>query len=130
MSFSYAVLGAGRQGTAAAYDLARWGEVRSLVVADYNVEMARRAADRINRLVGRAAAEAAQLDAKNPASLDRVLAGVDATLSAVPYSLNLEVTRAALRARSHVCDLGGHLGIARQQHAFDAEARRAGISII
>jgi lysine 6-dehydrogenase len=29
-----------------------------------------------------------------------------------------------------MCDLGGHVGIARQQHGFDAEARAAGISII
>jgi lysine 6-dehydrogenase len=29
-----------------------------------------------------------------------------------------------------MCDLGGHIGIARQQHALDAEARRAGIRIV
>ena len=34
MSFTYAVLGAGRQGTAAAFDLGRWGDAgRSRVVA-------------------------------------------------------------------------------------------------
>jgi lysine 6-dehydrogenase len=48
----------------------------------------------------------------------------------VPYSLNLAVAHAALRARARMCDLGGHLGIARQQHALDAAARQAGISIV
>ena len=34
MSFTYAVLGAGRQGAAAAYDMARWGDASRVLVAD------------------------------------------------------------------------------------------------
>jgi lysine 6-dehydrogenase len=41
--YTYAVLGAGRQGTAAAYDMARWGEARHVRLADYHLETARRA---------------------------------------------------------------------------------------
>ena len=33
---SYAVIGAGRQGTAAAYDLAKWGNAEQIVLADYD----------------------------------------------------------------------------------------------
>jgi len=40
MSYTYAVLGAGRQGTAAAYDMARWGEARRVILADREVEAA------------------------------------------------------------------------------------------
>ena len=44
MPFTYAVLGAGRQGTAAAYDMARWGDARRVVVADQELAVAQRAA--------------------------------------------------------------------------------------
>ena len=44
MGYNYVVLGAGRQGTAAAYDVLRYGEARTLVVADQNAELARQAA--------------------------------------------------------------------------------------
>jgi lysine 6-dehydrogenase len=43
---------------------------------------------------------------------------------------NLDITRAAIGARANMCDLGGNIDIARRQHALDAEARKAGISII
>ncbi|OQY22381.1 MAG: hypothetical protein B6I35_06145 [Anaerolineaceae bacterium 4572_32.2] len=130
MSFTYAVLGAGRQGTAAAYDMARWGDARRVVLADYDLDVARCAAERVNKLVGETLAEPAQVDVTDLDALERVLTGVDSFLSAVPYYYNLDITRAAIRAKSHMCDLGGNLDIARRQHGFDAEAREAGISII
>ncbi len=130
MSFAYAVLGAGRQGTAAAYDMARWGDAGRVVLADQDQEVALQAAERVNRLLGKPIAEPIRLDVTDPEAVQRVLTSVDACLSAVPYYYNLEITQAAIRAKAHLCDLGGHIGIARQQHEFDAEARAAGISII
>ncbi len=130
MSFNYAVLGAGRQGAAAAYDMARWGDAARVVLADYDLAVARQAAERVNDLIGRAVAEAVQLDVTDLDAVGRTLAGVDSFLSAVPYYYNLGIAKAAIEARAHMCDLGGHVGIARQQHALDAQARRAGVSII
>jgi lysine 6-dehydrogenase len=130
MSHTYAVLGAGRQGTAAAYDMARWGEARRVVLADYDLEVAQRAAQRINQLVGSSIAEAVQVDVTDLEAVARALTGVDAFLSAVPYYYNLDITQVAIRVKAHMCDLGGHTGIARQQHGFNAEARAAGISIV
>ncbi len=130
MTYTYVVLGAGRQGTAAAYDLARWGEARRVILADRDMEVARRAADRVNALLGREVAEPAQVDVTDLPAVVRLLKGVDAFLSAVPYFYNLDLTRAAIRARASMCDLGGNTDIVRRQHAFDAEARAAGVSII
>ena len=48
MPYTYAVLGSGRQGTAAAYDMARWGNARRLILADLDPEMARQAAGRVS----------------------------------------------------------------------------------
>jgi lysine 6-dehydrogenase len=130
MEYSYAVLGAGRQGTAAGYDMARWGEARRVIMADQDLQAAQRATERINRLVGRAVAEAAWVDVTRPDSVREVIQGVDAFLSAVPYYYNLELTQAAIEARVSMADLGGNTDIARQQHAFDEAARQAGVSII
>ena len=130
MSYTYAVLGAGRQGTAAAYDMARWGEAGRVVLADRDLEIAQRAAKRVNQLVGTKVAEAVRVDATDLEAVEHALSGVDAFLSAVPYPYNLGVTRVAIRAKAHMCDLGGHTGIARGQHGFDAEARAAGICIV
>ena len=130
MSFNYAVLGAGRQGAAAAYDMARWGDAARVVLADYDLAVARQAAERVNDLIGKTVAEAVQLDVTDLDAVERTLAGVDSFLSAVPYYYNLGIAKAAIKARAHMCDLGGHVGIARQQHALDAQARQAGVSII
>ena len=130
MSYTYAVLGAGRQGTAAAYDMARWGDARRIILADRDLEIARRAAERVDALIGKGIAEPARLDVTDLKAVEQLLTGVDVCLSAVPYVHNLDITRAAISARAHLCDLGGNTDIARQQHAFDAQARKAGISII
>jgi lysine 6-dehydrogenase len=130
MQKNYIVLGAGRQGTAAAYDMAHWGNARSVILADRELEIAQGAAERVNELLGRAVATAAQVDVSDGAAVEQLLHGADACLSAVPYIYNLDLTQAALRAGTNLCDLGGHIGIARQQHGFDAQARAAGLSII
>ncbi|MBU0703906.1 MAG: saccharopine dehydrogenase NADP-binding domain-containing protein, partial [Chloroflexi bacterium] len=87
---TYAVLGAGRQGTAAAFDLARWGDARCVILADLDLEVARRAAERVNTLLDTAIAEPAQVDVTDSGAVERLLTGVDAFLSAVPYYYNLD----------------------------------------
>jgi lysine 6-dehydrogenase len=128
--YTYAILGAGRQGTSAAYDLAKFGEAQKIIMADVREETATQAADRINQLIGREVAIAQQLNVSDRTALAQTLHGVDITLSAVPYYFNLEITKACLAAGSSLCDMGGHTGVVRQQLALDAEAKAAGISIV
>ena len=130
MNYNYAVLGAGRQGTAAAYDLARWGDARRILLADLNLDVAQRAAERVNSLIGKPVAEAACVDVTNPQSVVSTLKGIDAFLSAVPYYYNLELTRSAVQVGVHMVDLGGNTDIVREQHRYNAEANAAGISIV
>lgn len=130
MAFSYAVLGAGRQGTAAAYDMARWGEASRVLVADQRLETAQAAADRVNELLGRTVAQPAATDVTKEGDLADLLNEVDAVLSAVPYHLNLSIAKAAVKSRTHLCDLGGNIDIAREQHLLDDDAQAAGVSII
>lgn len=130
MAYTYAVLGAGRQGTAAAYDMARWGDARRVILADQDATVARQAADRVNSLLDRTVAEPTVVDVTDLPAVAQLLTGVDAFLSAVPYYYNLDLTRVAIGAGAHMCDLGGNTDIVRQQHALHDEARAAGISIL
>jgi len=130
MEYIYAVLGAGRQGTASAYDMARWGEAKRVILIDRELAIAERAAKRVNHLIGANIAEATQVEVTDVSALESVLTGVHAFVSAVPYYYNLDITKVAIKVKSCMCDLGGNTDIVRQQHAFDPQARQAGISII
>ena len=130
MDYNYAVVGAGRQGTACAYDMARWGEAKRIVLMDKELEIAEHAAQRVNSLIGINVAQAARVEVTDTPALAQALAGVQAFVSAVPYYYNLDITRVAIQVKACMCDLGGNTDIVRQQHAFDEQARQVGISII
>ncbi|MEI2689720.1 MAG: saccharopine dehydrogenase C-terminal domain-containing protein [Anaerolineae bacterium] len=128
--YSYLVFGAGRQGTAAAYDLARFGDAAAISLADADLAAATATAERVNRLAGRSIVAPRQLDVGDPAAVQQALAGHHVALSAVPYYFNLPLTRAAIAAGVSFCDLGGNTEIVRQQHGLDAEARAAGVAVV
>lgn len=130
MSYRYLVLGAGRQGTAAAYDMARFGNAERVTLADVDPSVAQASAQRVNKLVGQDIATGIQLDVSDRDAVAGVLAQVDVCLSAVPYYFNLEITRVAIAAGAGMCDLGGNTEIVYQQLALDAEARAAGVSVV
>ena len=130
MPFSYLVLGAGRQGIAAAYDLAKFDTAARVTLADVDAQKAQQAAARVNLLLGRKAAEAKVLDVGDAAAVRRALKGCDVALSAVPYFFNLQLTQAAIAGGVSLCDLGGNTDIVRRQHALHEEARRAGVRVV
>lgn len=127
---SYLVIGAGRQGCAAGYDMARWGDAEQVVLADVHLDVAQKAAQRINALLGKEIALPAQVDVRDDSSVRKVLQGKNACLSAVPYYFNLPLTKLAIEAGVNFCDLGGHTGIAREQHQLDQQAKQRGVSVI
>lgn len=126
----YGVIGAGRQGTAAAWDMASFGEASEIRLFDLDARAAAAAAERINRLAGRPLATGRAVDVRDEAALVRELTGLDAALSAVPYFFNVSVARAAIAAGCHFNDLGGNTGVVRQELALDPEARSRGVSIV
>jgi lysine 6-dehydrogenase len=130
MPYSYIVLGAGRQTTASAYDLGKFGDARKITLADADVSRAQTAAQRVNELLGRSVAEARTLDVRDEPAMRSALAGHDVALSGVPYFLNLALTKIAISAGVSFCDLGGNTDIVRQQHPLDADAKRAGVRVV
>jgi len=129
MKFRYAVLGAGRQGVAAAYDLARLGDAEEVRLVDLDPEAAMRGAERINTLLQAPVAQGQGLDVRDASALVPALKGFHSTLSAVPYAFNLSITEAAIAAGSNICDLGGHTETVRRQLALGDQAKAAGITL-
>lgn len=130
MSFIYAVLGGGRQGTAAAYDMAKFGDAKQVLIADISLEAAVKSATRVNKLMGKEVAVAHQLDVTDHTRLTAFLSQVDLFLSAVPYWNNPGITRAAIEAKACMTDLGGNTDLVREQMKLSPQASQAGISII
>jgi lysine 6-dehydrogenase len=130
MSFAYAIVGAGRQGVAAAFDLAVRGDASRILFLDLDETAAREAAARLNALVGRGLASGARGDASDERAMATQLAGTHAILSAAHYNVNLGLTRVAAVIGAHMVDLGGHTGVVREQHRLDDEARLAGVTVV
>jgi lysine 6-dehydrogenase len=130
MKYTYAVVGGGRQGTAAAFDMARFGDAEKVLIADIDRRAAEASAQRVNTLLNTRIAEAVQLDVTDQEELESFLTGVDSFLSAVPYWFNPAITEVAIRARACMCDLGGNTDLVREQLKLDGSARKAGIAVI
>lgn len=132
MGKRYVVLGSGRQGTAASYDIARFGTPETLFLADMNLSQAQAAAERIRELLPEAPADPLKLDAADDRVLRRFLEEeqVNILLSGLPYTQNLAVTRIAIPAGVSMVDMGGSTEITRQQLSLDSEARAAGAVLV
>lgn len=130
MAFRYVVLGAGRQGTAAGYDLARFGDAESVTFADAEGSAAERAASRVNELLGRPIASGAAVQVTDPGALAERLKGAAACVSAVPFHFNPAIARACVAAGCALTDLGGNSDCVREELALDAAARQAGVAIV
>ncbi len=120
------VLGAGRMGLGAAYDLAHAADVAAVTVADVDLERARA----VTSTVGGSKLTPVRVDVADYAEVVALMRGHDAAISCVTYFHNLQLARAAVEARVNFCDLGGNNAVVDAELALDAEARRAGINII
>jgi lysine 6-dehydrogenase len=126
----YGVLGTGRQGTAAGYDLAVRGGAAEVRMADADAATAARAAQRVDLLAGRHVASGTALDVADRGALVAFLEPLDAVVSAVPFRFNLGVARAAVAAGTSMCDLGGNTSIVFAELDLDADATAAGVAIV
>lgn len=122
----FLVLGAGAQGTAAAFDLCRTPAVESVVLADRDVEKLPSFLEPFRDET----LEPRSLNAGDEPAVREAMEGVDAVACALPYYLNLSASRQAVAVGVHFCDLGGNTGIVQEQKEMHAEAREAGIAVI
>lgn len=94
------VVGAGGQGAPCASILAREDEVTEIRLGDLNLELARKAAEKI----GSDKVEPIGLDARRKNELAKAAAGVDAIINLTLVEFNDNVLEAALEARTHYVD--------------------------
>jgi lysine 6-dehydrogenase len=130
MKAKYVILGAGMQGTAAAYDLAKFADAESITLADMSLEQAQKSADRVNKLVGSNASTAAQANAQDEASLTALLADADVLLSCVPYYMHPAIARVAIATGTSMCDLGGNTDVTMETLAMNDAAKVAGVTLV
>lgn len=121
------VLGAGRMGHGAVYDLIHNSpQVESVTVADFDLKKA----DAIVKAVGTDRVIAHHIDVSNYADVVDLMKDHDSAISCVNYWYNAELSKAAIETKTNFCDLGGNNYIVDEQLAMDDAAKDAGISII
>jgi len=122
----FLVIGAGKQGTACAFDLLQRPATKRVVLADRDLTHLPAFLDSWKG--GALALE--RLDLQDEKAVAVAVGGVDAVLSAAPYYFNFELARAAVKAGVHFADLGGNTEIVVRQRTLGAEAEKRGVSVI
>jgi len=122
----FIVFGAGMMGRALVYDLARSPGVERVTVADENAERAAKLAHEL----GSSLVHPLSLDVNRMREVVASMHGHTCAISAVPYRFNAELTRAAIEAGLHFCDLGGNDQIVEEQRRQDGSAAQKGVLIV
>jgi lysine 6-dehydrogenase len=120
------VLGAGRMGFGAAYDLAHSLAVEEVTVADVDFNAALATA----RQIGSSKITPKQLDVSDYHATVHLMHGHQAVISCVTYFYNEQLAHAAVEAQVNFCDLGGNNEVVAAELALDEQAKAAGINII
>jgi lysine 6-dehydrogenase len=117
----FLVIGAGKQGSACAFDLLHQPGVRSVLLADK--DFAHLPAF-LKPLVGDRL-ELRRVDLTDTVALRASMRGVNSVLSAAPYYFNLELAELAVEAGAHFADLGGNTEIVfKQKELFESAVKR------
>lgn len=118
------------QGTAAAYDLAKFADASQIKLGDVSLAQAEKSAARVNQLLGNSLCRGYQVDALQKPSLCQFLEGVDVLLSCVPYWMHPPIEAVAVSEKVSVLDLGGNTEITMQTLALDDAAKANGVTVI
>lgn len=122
----FLVLGAGMMGKAIVFDLVNSSPDSLVTLADVDGERARAIAENI----GRGRVEPRLLDVQDYNETVELMARHVMTISAVTFHYNYSLTKAAIEAGSHFCDLGHDDEIVRQQLSESLHAETAGVTVI
>ena len=127
--YNYAVLGAGRQGQAIAYDLANNGNANNVTIIDKDFNIANNAKVRLNKIQNEIKINSFKLDVTNIVELKENLKNYDTVISAVPYFFNESITEIAIKNNFNLIDLGGNTEIVKKQLSQNDSAIKSNIAI-
>jgi lysine 6-dehydrogenase len=121
------VLGAGRMGHGAVFDLVRNSPgVERVTVADFDLKKA----EEVSEQTDPSKVTPHHVDASSISDVANLMKSHDAVISCVNYWYNVGLTKAAIQTETHFCDLGGNNYVVDEQLALDDRAEKAGISVI
>ena len=121
------VLGAGRMGYGAVFDLIKNSpDVETVTVADMDASKAKAVANAVDpaRVTPR------EIDIADYEAARDLMRGHDSVISCVNYWYNVALSKAAIEVGANFCDLGGNNYIVDDQLGLDADAKAAGVSVI
>ena len=122
----FLVIGAGKQGSACAFDLLQRPATKAVILAD-------RTPDRVPPFLeawkGKTL-ELLRLDLEDEKAVAAAMGRADAVLSAAPYYFNYDLARLAVKSGVHFADLGGNTEIVLKQKTLDAEAVKRKVSVV
>ncbi len=122
----FLVLGAGLMGRALAFDLVHSSPEWSVTLADIDLTRA----TNIANTVAPKRIRARQLDVQNYGEVVKLMAEHRVVISAVTFHHNHLLTKAAIEAGCHFCDLGHDDDIVARQLSEGKNAEKAGVTII
>ncbi len=128
--YNYAIIGSGKQGTAAAYDLIKFGKAKKIVLIDSDLGNAKNSAKKISELTNTNICTSLKIEATDFQELKKHLIGIDSIISGVPYYFNLELTKIAIEVGANFCDFGGNTDVVKSQLSLDGKAKEKNISIV
>ena len=122
----YLVLGAGMMGGAIASDLAQSSNVDQVTIADCDLRRAESVAAQTKSTKVRPL----QLDVNDFADVVTAMRENVAVVGAISYRYNVSLSKAAIEAGVHYCDLGGNDDVTKEQLKLDRQASKRGIAVV
>ncbi|MBM4168729.1 MAG: hypothetical protein FJ215_06180 [Ignavibacteria bacterium] len=122
----FVVIGAGMMGRAIAFDLARSKGVERVTLADIDADVLRR----VQHWIQSPKVEIVELHADDFTRVVETMSAHECAIGAVSYQNNVQLTKAAIAARVHFCDLGGNDDVIRRQRSMNDEAAALNLSIV
>ncbi len=114
------VLGAGRMGFGAVYDLIyNSPEVSAVTVADADFAKA----ESVAKTIDSPKLSAIQLDVSDTEKTYEIMCEHDSAISCVNYWFNAELSEIAIETKTNFCDLGGNNYVVDKQLALDEKAK-------
>jgi len=130
MYHNYCIIGTGRQGTAAAYDLIKYAKIKNLLLVDTSSQSINQCLYKLKPISKNINIKTRIIDIHKKDILINILKDYDIFLSSVPYEYNLMLTEVALLSSTSMVDLGGHTENVIKQLDYDKEAKKNRITIV
>ena len=126
--YSYLICGAGSQGRAIAYRLARFPDTARIMLADISETALKEAEDKVGRDTSLVEFE---FFCGNPLKISYLeLAKYDIVISALPTNLNYNLAKLCLKSGVNYCDLGGNLAITKKLLRLNKKAIEKKLSFL